>query len=314
MSASRKFPEICLVNKPIAHQVNAMGRLETCLKEAGYRVRRTYHAEDAANSIVFVWSWGKAVIVRQKNPKAIILCMDHAYMPNRKKGVVNTAWSTPDMPCGLNGWGEHPLVEDNGARLMQQDWLDFLKPLRKPKNKVALVFGQVFGDAAIQGHVEEYPTWLRGMSEGLRKEGWETRFRPHPVTVRRGDAGRYGNVGRNSVEASLYDALDNCSLTAAFNSNACTEGYIYGIPARVWNEGSMLWPLVENPGLTTRVDEPVRRRWFEMLAYCQWTMEELSDGTWLKYHEPIMHRLVEGGACRPWHTLRFTETGLAANL
>jgi len=300
-----KFPPICLVNKPIKHQVNAMGRLEESLTKAGYRVRRTYHAEDAVEKVVFVWSWGKAVTVRQKNPNAIILCMDHAYMPNRKQGVVNTAWSTPDMACGLNGWGEHVVIDDGGERLKHHGWEEFLKPMRLKRSKRCLILGQVFGDAAIQGHVEDYPTWLRKMAEDIRAEGWETEFRPHPVTVRRGDQARYGNVGRNST-GDLYEALNRCGLTAAFNSNACTEGYIYGIPARVWNEGSMLWPLIKKPGASTQADAQLRAKWFAMLAYCQWTMEELSDGTWLRHHAPIMQRLVDGGAARPWHAIEIT--------
>lgn len=162
-----------------------------------------------------------------------------------------------------------------------------------------MFFGQVYGDAMIVDHVEDYSEWLKTTIAGLTSDGWHVSFRPHPQMVFRGNVARYGNVGRMSTEPDFYRAMEGMQACAAMNSNALIQGFFAGYEAMAWNKGTMLWPLIERPGAAA--DFARRDEWAGMLAWCQWTYDELEDGTWLKYHEPILKRLIEGDSSRPWH-------------
>lgn len=297
----RSVPQIAVQMKPVQHQVYNLGAIARSLTRLGYKVRETYDL-NPPEAIVLCWAWGKAMDIRRTNPKAIICCMDHGHLPNRKQGVVNTGWSTHDMPIGLNGWGEHYVCDDGGARARELGWDKFLQPRRAPIDNSLVFMGQVFGDAAIRGSKVDYAQWCRDTIADLTKRGYKTRFRPHPVMVRRGTVAQYGNLGRISSEAGLYDALDMVSYCAALNSNAATEAFIYGIESTVYNGGSMLYPLVPEPGAWA--DWGRREKWFNMLCWTNWRLEELESGLWAEHNLPILHRLLEGGKAEPWEDVR----------
>lgn len=299
-----KFPQIGLVAKPIKHQVTATGFIEESLKRAGYRTRATLDLK-ASESIIFCWSWGKAETIRLGNKNAIICCLDHGYTRERGK-FINTGWSVPSVPCGLNGFAEHAWVEDGGGRLRAMGWdaeLLLFPPAFKfhPQSQGlrALICGQVYGDAMVVDHVADYTVWLHNLKDALQKEGYETRFRPHPVMVRRGNAReRYGNMGRESQAKDLWEDFRVADLVVGLSSNAVAQGFMAGVDARVYNKGSMLSPLVTEFG--HNIPREGRAEWAHRLAWTQWTEDELRDGTWARHHIPIMHRLVEGGELRPW--------------
>lgn len=305
-----KFPQIGILAKPVKHQVAATGHIERALTRAGYRVRTSYDFT-APEAVVFCWGWGKAKEVRAANPNAIICCLDHGYTRDRKQ-FINTGWSTPALRFGLNGFAEHAWVDDGGARLRAMGWDKEVQPERpylvpalwsrtRPR---ALVLGQVYGDAMIVDHVEDYGAWLRNIIDELGREGWDTRFRPHPIMVARRTVERYGNLGPVSLGGTLEEDLDHADMVAAMNSNGLVAGFMRGLDTRAWNKGTMLSPLMEGPGLPIpfkRRDELLAR-----LAWTQWTYPELENGEWLKLHAPIMHRLVDGGPVYPWHDRRIT--------
>lgn len=296
-----KFPSIALLARPIKHQVSATGALERGLRAAGYRTRASYDLT-AQEPVVICWSWGKAVTVRRTNPSAIICCMDHGYTRHRSK-FINTGWSIPSMLCGLNGFAEHAVVDDGGERLRRYEWNEELRFAKLIGLRRALILGQVYGDAMIRNQVSDYGMWLRLLVDRLASEGWETTFRPHPVMLRRGDAmERYGNLGRASSNPDLWTDLGQNYAAYALNSNGLVAAYLEGLVAVPFNVGSMLSPIMN--GLGEPVPFEKREPWFQRLAWTQWTVEELEDGTWLKHHAPILHRLVETGRCTPWHTTR----------
>ncbi len=297
-----KFPTIGILAKPVKHQVSAMGHLERTFKTAGYRTRLSYDAT-SPEAIVVCWGWGKAKEVRAKNPNAIILCLDHGYTKDRKHHI-NTAWSTPAQRFGLNGFGEHAWVDDGGARWRQYGWDREVTDPPKWQGKRGLMLGQVYGDAMIVDHVEDYGAWLRSTIGELQEAGWDMTFRPHPQTVARGTQGVYGNLGRVDAGGPLEEALGGYDMVAAMNSNGLVTGLQRGLDVRLWNKGSMLSPIMGSPG--DPVYRESRYRLFDRLAWAQWTYEELDNGTWLGYHAPIMHRLVDGGPAVPWHDRRLT--------
>lgn len=312
--AVNKFPQIGILAKPVKHQVAATGHIDRALTGAGYRTRVSYDFT-APEKIVFCWGWGKAKEVRAVNPTAIICTLDHGYTRDRKHHI-NTGWSIPSMRFGLNGFAEHPWVDDGGARWARMGWDKEVLPeqsrflsrspaMRSLQGSRALVLGQVYGDAMIVDHVEDYGLWLRNLIADLQDDDWVTTFRPHPIMVARRTVEKYGNLGRQSPGGSLEEDLDRNDMVAAMNSNGLVTGFLRGVEARAWNKGTMLSPLMEGPGLPI----PFKRReeFLARLAYTQWTYEELENGEWLRYNAPIMHRLVEGGPAYPWHDRRLPK-------
>lgn len=293
-----KFPPIALVQKVRPHQVASLGAIASVLRSRGYKVRETYD-QTAPEPIVFCWSWGKAMIQRQKHPDSIICCLDHGYTIDRAK-LINTGWSLPSMECGLNGFAEHAWVDDP-SRAEKMGWVKEIEPYRATPQKRALLLGQVYGDAMIVTQVRDYGAWLRETSAALTEEGYTVSFRPHPVMVRRGQALAYGNLGRIRPHGPLRADLLQADLAVGLNSNGLVEAFLSGIQARFYNGGSMLSPLVDIPPLE-RVQ--YRREWLNRLAWAQWRLEELGDGSWFKVHEPIMRRLVQEGTCVPWSERR----------
>lgn len=288
--ARLKFPAIAFLAKPRPHQVRSLGAIAATLKKHGYRVRETYD-HTAPEPVVFCWSWGKAMIQRQKHPNSIICCLDHGYTPDRAS-LINTGWSVPSMHCGLNGFAEHAWVDDPSRA--EKHWPGVLEPRRKIGTGNALLLGQVYGDAMIVTQIEDYPGWLRERADELEGAGYRVTFRPHPVMVRRGLPNAYGNLGRLTGSRDLRADLLEADVVVGLNSNGLVEGFLAGVEPRWYNPGVMLAPLKEDLW-------EARERWFHRLAWTQWHQEELDDGTWYKYHVSIMHRIVETGEVRPWH-------------
>lgn len=157
----------------------------------------------------------------------------------------------------------------------------------------------------IQTQVVNYPLWMRATADKLTGEGWTVTFRPHPVMVRRGMEHAYGNLGRLTGRSDLRADLTESDLAVALNSNALVAAYLLGVDTRYYNGGTMLSPLVFERLNWALPWEP-RRDWLNRLAWAQWTLDELGDGTWFKHHEPIMRRIVQEGEIRPWCQQRIT--------
>lgn len=293
-----KFPQIACITRPVPHQVKAMAPIAKQLREAGYRVRETFD-RCPPESVVFCWGNGWAKEIRAKFPHSIICVLDHGLFHPRKKYVV-TGWQ------GLNGWGAHPLVWDGGRRLLEKGWNSVIRPWREPpQRKTALILGQVYGDAAIVDAVEDYGAWLSRLAEDLESRGYIVQFRPHPVQAR-SDVNRYPRIGRQlPCNDDLFQQFEQATMVVAMNSNGLLDAFMHGVQdVRLFNKGSMLYPAsIPVKGLPgeRRAEPGMRDTLAARLAYCQWEPEEIDNGLWLKYHEPIMQQLVNEGHCFRWY-------------
>jgi len=276
-----------------------MAPIANQLRKAGFRVRETFD-RIPPEAIVFCWGNGWAKDIRAVHPDVTVCVMDHGLFHPRKQTLV-TGWQ------GLNGWGEHPVVDDGGQRLRAKNWSDNVKPWRK-KGHYALILGQVYNDAAIVDAVEDYGNWLSARAADLRAEGWDVKFRPHPVQMR-GNPERYprdlGDVSRNP---DLYSDLNEAGCVLAMNSNALLDAFLYGVQdVRLYNKGSMLYPIsseVSESSHERRPDPALREQLANRLAYCQWYPEEIEDGTWIELHAPIIERLIQGKPVQRWYEQR----------
>jgi hypothetical protein len=300
-----KFPQIACVTRPVPHQVKAMTPIASQLRKAGYRVRETFD-RCPPEAIVFCWGNGWAKEIRAVHRNVQVCVMDHGLFNPRKQAVL-TGWQ------GLNGWGEHPVVDDGGERLRAKGWDKIIQPPRlvyKPKDGYVLILGQVYGDAAIVDAIEDYGDWLFRLAQHYAAQGWEVRFRPHPVQARNG-LDRYPNVGaRTSHERSIYEDFDGAAIVVAMNSNGLLDALMYGVQdVRLFNKGSMLYPISNVldggfEGNERRVYFADRTRLAERMAWCQWDPEEIDNGEWIKYHAPIMERIYATNVHQPWHGAR----------
>ena len=295
-----KLPQIACVTRPIGHQVKAMTPLAEGLRRHGFRVRETYD-RCPPEDIVACWGWGWAKEIRAKFPRTTILCIDHGLFSPRKETVV-TGWQ------GLNGFGEHPVVDDGGERLHQKGWDKVIQPWRETGAGKALILGQVYRDAMIVDAVEDYTLWLQARSRQLQMEGLNVKFRPHPVQSRVGNDVIYGNVApKTDWRRSLYEDLEEHGTVLAMNSNGLLDALMFGVPdVRLYNKGSMLYPIsrAHNPETgERRVDRTRREALANRLAWCQWQPHEVGSDTWMKLHLPILHRVLDNsGKHSPWWT------------
>jgi len=90
------------------------------------------------------------------------------------------------------------------------------------------------------------------------------------------------------------------------NSNGLLDALMYGVQdVRLFNKGSMLYPISVpiDGGLEgeRRVYFSLREKLAEHLAWCQWDPAEIDNGEWIKYHAPIMERLVNWAPHQPWY-------------
>ena len=291
----RNFPGIACVTRPVPHQVKAMAPIAQALRRAGFRVRETYD-RCPPEAIVFAWGWGWAKEIRQVHRSTVICCLDHGLFVPRKQYVV-TGWQ------GLNGFGEHPVVDDGGERLRRKGWDSVVKPWRKPGIN-SLLLGQVYNDAAIIEAIEDYSAWLQLQARALEQEGFPVVFRPHPVQAR-GDVTRYPRVGALSANPNLYTDIEQARCAVAMNSNSLLDGFLHGLgDIRLYNRGSMLYPISSPTGRLEGQRSPdvhKRDQLVNRLAYCQWEPEEIESGEWASFHAPILTRIIEqGGQHAPW--------------
>jgi hypothetical protein len=91
------------------------------------------------------------------------------------------------------------------------------------------------------------------------------------------------NQGSEKMQGGKYlrRDLDNAHAVVGWTSNALTEAAIYGVPVYPMSGGAMVSPVCPHPfSQIGKVNNmPDRQQWLNDLAYCQWTYDEIVDGT-----------------------------------
>ena len=75
-----------------------------------------------------------------------------------------------------------------------------------------MIAGQVVGDTALLG--TDIHAWYRKIGVALWKQGWDVKFRQHPVEVERGVAVPHVSFAQ-PLTGSLDDALGGAEIAAA---------------------------------------------------------------------------------------------------
>jgi hypothetical protein len=135
-----------------------------------------------------------------------------------------------------------------------------------------LVMGQVSGDMSISR--VNIDAWYRKVTdELLEKTDRPVYFRPHPLSR------QYVN-GLSTMDGDLSTALSGACGVITYNSNSGVDAMLAGVPTMAQDRGSMIWGVCAK-SVNQLIDYayPDRSQWAYNLAYTQWTLEELKDGT-----------------------------------
>jgi hypothetical protein len=226
------------------------------------------HSDHERSIAIWGWRVGNKYRKRGRN----ILVIERGYLGNRFKWT-SLGWN------GLNGYAN--FFNENVAddRWMKY-WKNDMKPWRGDQGDYVLVCGQVPRDAALSD-CNDYPKFLTNRILELQKKFGKVAFRPHPLaskTPMMNPAYKPiteipGVMIMDHTKTSLTDDMQNARLVVAWNSNSLVEAMYMGVPFESHSAGSMVHKY------QTGFEEPDRDDWGRKIAYCQWNLEELKDGT-----------------------------------
>ncbi|MEP3524546.1 MAG: DUF6716 putative glycosyltransferase [Hyphomicrobiales bacterium] len=213
--------------------------------------------------VAIIWSWKQLqVIAAQQTQGNHLLVLERGFIQPRNDWV-SLSWD------GFNGRGYFPKAPDSGQRF-EKYFSHHLKPWRKPSGNRALLIGQVPGDASLEG--ADMYCWLQDTVQKLKAMGASIIFRPHP------NAQTATPEGTVLASGSLQQAFDNCDFVVTFSSTTAVEAVLAGIPTVIFSDGSVAAPMGSR-FLDEPLKYPDRTQWCHDLAWRQWTLHELADGT-----------------------------------
>lgn len=124
--------------------------------------------------------------------------------------------------------------------------------------------------------------WLRTTVETIKQ------YTDRPIEIRQRNPNRQARV-TNDMESALSDV----HALVTFNSIAATESIMAGVPAFVLAPCNAAMP-VSNTDLS-KIDTPwypdkdLMHAWLSHLAYCQFSNQELADGTAMRILQETMN-------------------------
>lgn len=221
----------------------------------------------------------------------------------------------PYMRVGLGGaFGDDADFCNRGSPADRWDRLRAeyklqLRPYRT-SGKHILLIGQVPSDASVRGTsmVEWLPDTARWIRERTERP---IVVRLHPRTHKREGVEitrRVSALPNCRVGAHLQPVehdLENAWTCVTFSSSTIVDALLAGIPSIAMSPASIAYDICSNT-LTDLESprRPEREQWFRDLAYAQWTVPEMADGTvWRHIRSAVLEdvagreRLKISGTC-----------------
>lgn len=228
-------------------------------------VNAHYHADD---EVVACWGWRMGKVLADAGKR--VLVMERGYIGDR------FSWTSLGWD-GLNGRAKMPELDDP-SRFHQH--FSYLMEDRKTGEDYVLLIGQVPRDAALAGR--DLSQWyLDTVGECNRVYGLPTVFRPHP----RAPYGSYPG-GLPMATEDLAIQLRRAAAVITYNSNTGVESVLAGIPTVTMDCGSMAWEVSSHELGKAYVGD--REKWANRMAWKQWSMQEIEDGTALAHVLEVM--------------------------
>lgn len=212
--------------------------------------------------IAVLWSWKRpAIINAMLGTGRHLLIMERGFIQPRN-GWVSLAVD------GFNNRGTFAPAADSGER-WERLFSHHLRPWRNGDG-YALLIGQVPGDAALHG--ADIVTWANEQTVKLLERGYRVKYRPHPEKPTPCPSGAIPSTG------TLAEDMSCAGIVVTFSSTTAVEAVLAGIPTVVYDEGSVAYPMCSHDVAAPLV-MPDRTKWCHDLAWRQWSMEELRNGT-----------------------------------
>jgi len=206
--------------------------------------------------------WGSRYLELLKKHYKKVVVMEQGYFNDRSRfyslGI-----------GGLNGFADFRNYDRPSDR-----WEKYRVPITpwQTAGDYYLIMGQVPGDMSISGiDIESYYATMA--AELIKRTDKPVYFRPHPL------ARQESNV-LPILKGPLKESLRHAAGVVTFNSNSGVDAVIAGAPVMVGNRGSMAWSVAaKTVDQLINFNFPGRMQWLYNLAYTQWTLDELTDGT-----------------------------------
>ncbi len=254
---------VAVYSGPAQHQTEHAKAMASGFKRHGIAVDLFRGNPNPKADFVVTWSWRNGKTYHDEGRQ--VLVMERGYLGDRFSWT-SLGWN------GLNGRATWPKAPNDPRRFekhfghLVKDWSN--------REGYALIIGQVPGDMAIR--TVDIDAWYDQAMKAMQARGYEVRFRPHPVAQKRGQMAP--KMEPYLIGGTLEDALSGAAVVISMNSNTGVEATLAGVPVIACDEGAMAWPICAH-GLDAELVRPDRSQWFSDMAFKQWTIKEIADGT-----------------------------------
>lgn len=213
--------------------------------------------------VAVVWSWKRPAIIKDMlSSGRHVVVMERGFIQPRFE------WCSLTVD-GFNGRGLCAPANDQGER-WERLFSHHLKPWRTGGGNYALLIGQVPQDAALQGN--DIVGWAQQTADKLAALGHRVLYRPHPLCTTPCPRGAELSTG------TLEEDLANADRVVTFNSTTAVEAILAGIPTVIHDAGSPAYPMASH-NVAEPLVRPDRTKWCHDMAWRQWSLEDMADGT-----------------------------------
>lgn len=192
-----------------------------------------------------------------------VLIFERGYLGDRQHWL-SLGWD--DLNGQANFYNQY-VAEDRWDKY----WKSQLSPW-KNNGDVVLIAGQVTRDRSLDD-CANYNEWLNDTISTLKSKGHDVVFRPHPLEK---DGYDVRNVTISTHKDFDEDLLRAKCLVTWSSTTSVTAAYI-GVPSVTFSDYAMTKE-VSSHSLDVLDFKPDRTNWGRKLAYCQWNLDELSNG------------------------------------
>jgi hypothetical protein len=283
------------------------------LTSLGYEVVHDWSAKWRASlldevAFGFGWTWRADVNYHLRLRGKRYLALDAGYL--RRLDIFSHA---EYFRTSINGLNWTPQLPCDGGRFdaLNLPCLPSLLPSAEDEPRTVLFLGQTEGDVSHKMTGDAYVTWCLLVAQLIRRvyPGVVLRFRPHPYAtgtpwvVRAVEVLATAGVAYDVPDGRKFEDVlsDGVHAVVTHSSTAAVEALRRGLPvtchpsavvapvSNVVDDLSLnLPPASGDWGLFRAATQHARAKFLRRLAYAQWRIDELADGTAWKFLSPYL--------------------------